>query len=242
MKLFTSLNGDPNFNTCNRAALWGPSCQQKRKDMKAILTTEWLEGVLRLEGVCGRLLCNICTAVVEHGNFGLEGVILTNRQRERHDSVTQVFFLFFFFFLSLFTKETRQMCMRTNICTSGKKRNYKLQTPSLGDAWFTSSVEVKIAKEQASNEVHSFWITQFWKLYLNCKHTHVWFRASCGGKRDVLMISSPHSWSLRSPARQIHRSSLAGCWSCRHWGHSVRCCTAQWSLSAPFGRLGSPTV
>lgn len=84
-------------------------------------------------------------------------------------------------------------------------------------------------------------ITQFWNLYFKCKYTRLVLSLRWA-TRDTLMISSPHSWSLRSPSRQIHRSSPAGCWSCRHWGHSVRCCTAQWSLSAPSGRPGSASV
>lgn len=56
-----------------------------REDQKVILTTEWLEGVLRLEGVRWRLLRNVCAAVVvEHGNFRLESVVLVNKHRERH--------------------------------------------------------------------------------------------------------------------------------------------------------------
>lgn len=56
----------------------------KTKDMKVILTAEWFKGVLCLEGVCRRLLCNICTAVVEHGDFWLERVVLMNESREKH--------------------------------------------------------------------------------------------------------------------------------------------------------------
>lgn len=162
-------------------------------------------------------------------------------KKEKDITVSSSFFSLLSLFWSLFTKERIQIHMMANICISRKKRNYELQTPSLGDAWFTSSVEVKIAKEQASNEVNLFWLRNFWSLYLNCKYTRLVLSLQWA-TRDILMISSPHSWSLRSPSRQIHRSSPAGCWSCRHWGHSVRCCTAQWSLSAPFGHPGSASV
>lgn len=76
-----------------------------------------------------------------------------------------------------------------NICISRKKRNYELQTPSLGDAWFTSSVEVKIAKEQASNEVNLFWLRNF-GAFIWTVSTHVWFWASSG--QQGIYSWSPH--------------------------------------------------
>lgn len=128
--------------------------------------------------------------------------------KEKHITV----FLFLLsLFWSLFTRETRQIHMMTTICKSRRKRNYELQTPSQGNAWFTSSVKSKKkAKEQASNGVRLFWLDNF-GTFIWTGSTQFWFWAFSGRQRDVLMISSPHFWSLRSPSRQIHRSSPAGC-------------------------------
>lgn len=109
--------------------------------------------------------------------------------KEKAITVSSSFFFLISLFGSLFTKETRQIHMMTNICTSRKKRNYELQTPSLGDAWFTSSVDVKIAKEQASNEVNLFWLRNF-GTFIWTVSTHAWFWASSG--RQGMYSWSPH--------------------------------------------------
>lgn len=110
-------------------------------------------------------------------------------KKEKDITVSSSFFSLLSLFWSLFTKETRQIHMMANICISRKRRNYELQTPSLGDAWFTSSVEAKIAKEQASNEVNLFWLRNF-GAFIWTVSTHVWFRASSG--QQGIYSWSPH--------------------------------------------------